>query len=316
MTYSPKGLLGLLSHQAAGGVILLLAAVLAMLINNSPLQWLYDALLGTPVIVRVGTFGLDKPLLLWINDGLMAIFFFLVGLEIKKELMTGALSSVDRAILPAIGAVGGMVVPALIYAGINIGNPAALRGWAIPSATDIAFAVAVLTLLGPRVPASLKIFLLALAILDDLGAIVIIALFYTSNLSVTSLALAAAGCAMLAALNHKGITRLAPYLLTGLFIWMCVLKSGVHATLAGSLWRSRSRCARAILLIPRCLRSLRKACILGSRSACCRCSPSPMPACRSPASPSPSCSNLSRLVLLSVCSSARASASQVRSCWQ
>ena len=233
MTDSPKGLLGLLSHQAAGGVILLLAAVLAMLINNSPLQWLYDALLETPVTVRIGALVLDKPLLLWINDGLMAIFFFFVGLEIKKELLTGALSSFDRAILPAIGAIGGMVVPALIYASINMGNPAAIRGWAIPSATDIAFAVAVLNLLGPRGPASLKVFLLALAILDDLGAIVIIALFYTLNLSVASLALAAAGCAMLAALNHQGVTRLAPYLLTGLFIWVCVLKSGVHATLAG-----------------------------------------------------------------------------------
>ena len=233
MTDSPKGLLGLLSHQAAGGVILLLAAVLAMLINNSPLQWLYDALFETPVTVRIGALVLDKPLLLWINDGLMAIFFFLVGLEIKKELLTGALSSFDRAILPAIGALGGMVVPALIYTGINIKNTAALRGWSIPTATDIAFAIAVLTVLGPRVPASLKVFLLALAILDDLGAIIIIALFYTSNLSVVSVALAAAGCAVLAALNHQSITRLAPYLLTGLFIWVCVLKSGVHATLAG-----------------------------------------------------------------------------------
>ena len=233
MTDTRKGMVGLLSHEAAGGAILLLAAMLAIAINNSPLAWLYDVLLDTPVSVRVGALVLDKPLLLWINDGLMAIFFFLVGLEIKKELLTGALSSFDRAILPALGAVGGMLVPALIYAAINAGNPAALRGWAIPAATDIAFAVGVLTLLGPRVPVSLKVFLLALAILDDLGAIVIIALFYTTGLSIVSLALAAAGCAVLATLNFRSKTRLAPYLLTGLFIWVCVLKSGIHATLAG-----------------------------------------------------------------------------------
>jgi len=224
---------GLLAHEAASGAVLLSAALLAVAIDNSPLAPLYDALLDTPVVVRIGAFGLDKPLLLWINDGLMAIFFFLVGLEIKKELLTGALSSPDRAILPGIAALGGMVVPALIYCALNVGDPVALRGWAIPSATDIAFSLAVLTLLGPRVPASLKVFLLALAILDDVGAIVIIALFYTSDLSLASLGLAAAGCAVLTVLNRRGVTRLAPYLLTGLFIWVCVLKSGVHATLAG-----------------------------------------------------------------------------------
>ena len=228
-----KNLLDFLSHDSAGGAILLLAAVVAIAISNSPLAWLYDALLNTPVTVRVGALVLDKPLLLWINDGMMAIFFFLVGLELKKELLTGDLSSVERAILPAIGAIGGMFVPAVIYAAINAGDPTALRGWAIPAATDIAFAIAVLTLLGPRVPASLKVFLLALAILDDLGAIVIIALFYTTSLSVASLALGAAGCILLLLFNRCSMTRLAPYLLTGMFIWVCVLKSGVHATLAG-----------------------------------------------------------------------------------
>ena len=235
MSQQRKGLLGLLSHEAAGGVVLLLAAVLAIALENSPLDWLYDRLLVTPVSVRIGALSLDKPLLLWINDGLMAIFFFFVGLEIKKELLTGALSSVDRALLPAVGALGGMLVPALIYTAINAGNPAALRGWAIPSATDIAFAVAVLTLLGPRVPASLKVFLLALAVLDDLGALIIIALFYTVELSSVSLVLAALGGVALAILNRLHVTRLAPYLLVGLYIWVCVLKSGVHATLAGVL---------------------------------------------------------------------------------
>jgi NhaA family Na+:H+ antiporter len=222
-----------LHHEAAGGIILLVAAIAALIASNSPLQWLYDHFLHTPVGVRVGSFALDKPLLLWINDGLMAIFFFLVGLEIKRELVRGELSTFGQAALPAIAAVGGMVVPALIYVAVNWGDAAALRGWAIPSATDIAFAVGVLAILGSRVPASLKIFLLALAILDDLGAIIIIALFYTENLSWLSLAMASAGSLLLWALNARGVTRLAPYALTGIVIWVCVLKSGVHATLAG-----------------------------------------------------------------------------------
>ena len=235
MIEKKKGLTGLLRHEAAGGALMLLAAILAIALNNSPLEWLDDALLKTPVSIRVGALVLDKSLLHWINDGLMAIFFFLVGLEIKKELVNGALSSFDRAVLPAIGALGGMIVPALIFVGFNFGDPSALRGWAISAATDIAFAVAVLTMLGPRVPASLKVFLLTLAILDDLGAIVIIALFYTSKLSMMSLALAVIGCAILTVLNRRGVTRLAPYLLTGVFVWVCVLKSGVHATLTGVL---------------------------------------------------------------------------------
>jgi NhaA family Na+:H+ antiporter len=220
-------------HEAAGGLVLLAAAISALIIDNSPLEWLYDGLLETPVAVRVGVLALDKPLLLWINDGLMAVFFFLVGLEIKRELLQGELSTFGKAALPAVAAVGGMVVPALVYVAFNAGNAAALRGWAIPSATDIAFAVGVVALLGTRVPSSLKVFLLALAILDDLGAILIIASFYTVDLHWSALLLAGAGCLVLVALNRLGVTRLAPYLLTGLFIWVCVLKSGVHATLAG-----------------------------------------------------------------------------------
>ncbi len=220
-------------HEAAGGLVLLAAAVAALIVANSRLEWLYDGLLGTPVVVRVGALALDKPLLLWINDGLMAVFFFLVGLEIKREILQGELSTFGKAALPAVAAVGGMAVPALIYVAVNAGDAAALRGWAIPSATDIAFAVGVVALLGSRVPSSLKVFLLALAILDDLGAILIIAAFYTSDLSWSSLLLAAAGVVVLLALNARGVTRLAPYLLTGVFIWVCVLKSGVHATLAG-----------------------------------------------------------------------------------
>ncbi len=222
-----------LHHEAAGGIILLVAAIAALIASNSPLQWLYHHFLDVPVGVRAGALEIQKPLLLWINDGLMAIFFFLVGLEIKRELVRGELSTFGQATLPAVAAAGGMIVPALIYVAVNWGDPAALRGWAIPAATDIAFAVGVLAVLGSKVPASLKIFLLALAILDDLGAIVIIALFYTENLSWLSLAMAAAGMLVLWALNTRNVTRLAPYALTGLVIWVCVLKSGVHATLAG-----------------------------------------------------------------------------------
>lgn len=228
-----KGLAALLHHEAAGGAVLLLAAILAMVLDNSLLSPWYDALLNTPVTLRVGALILDKPLLLWINDGLMAIFFFLVGLEIKKEMLAGALATRAKAALPIIAAIGGMAVPALIYLALNWSDSNAARGWAIPSATDIAFAVGVVALLGSRVPPALKVFLLALAIIDDLGAIVIIALFYTSSLSVVSLVLASIGIAVLAVLNWRGVARLAPYVLVGIFIWVCVLKSGVHATLAG-----------------------------------------------------------------------------------
>ncbi|HEY7669623.1 MAG TPA: Na+/H+ antiporter NhaA [Hyphomicrobium sp.] len=227
------GALAFMQHDAASGIVLLGAALLALILQNSPASWLYDGLLGTPFTVRTGGLMIDKPLLLWINDGLMAIFFFLVGLEIKRELKVGELSTRKQAALPVIAALGGMIVPALIYMMINWGDKTALQGWAIPAATDIAFAVGVLALLGPRVPTSLKVFLLALAIIDDLGAIVIIALFYTSHLSFAALALAALGVGALAILNTRGVTRVAPYLLVGVFIWVCVLESGVHATLSG-----------------------------------------------------------------------------------
>jgi NhaA family Na+:H+ antiporter len=228
-----KGALDFVQHEASGGVMLLAAALLALFLANSPLAFLYGALLDTPVSVRVGALALDKNLLHWVNDGLMAIFFFHVGLEIKRELLVGELSSVKQASLPVIGALGGMIVPALIYVAINANDARALGGWAIPTATDIAFAVGVLALVGSRVPPALKVFLLALAIIDDIGAIVIIAIFYTYHLSFEALALAAIGVAVLAMLNRGGVTRIAPYVLTGIFIWVCVLKSGVHATLAG-----------------------------------------------------------------------------------
>ena len=222
-----------LEHEAAGGIVLCIAAILALLVANSPLSALYDTLLHARVSLGYPPLVLDKSLAHWINDGLMAIFFFLVGLEIKRELLVGALASAKTAALPVIAAVGGMIVPALIYAVINWDDPVAIRGWAIPAATDIAFAVGVMALLGERVPPALKVFLLALAIIDDLGAIIIIALFYTSNLSLMALFLAALGILVLIAMNRQNVTRIAPYLLVGLFVWVCVLKSGVHATLAG-----------------------------------------------------------------------------------
>jgi NhaA family Na+:H+ antiporter len=219
--------------EAAGGIVLVVAAALAVVVSNSQFAGTYDGFLTLPLQIRVGPLDIDKPLLLWINDGLMAIFFFLVGLEIKREIIEGRLSSLQKAASPVIAAVGGMVVPALIYVVFNWDDPTALRGWAIPAATDIAFAVGVLALLGSRVPVALKVFLLALAIIDDLGAIIIIALFYTSDLSLSVLAIAAVGMAALGYLNYRGVTHTAPYVAVGVIIWVCVLKSGVHATLAG-----------------------------------------------------------------------------------
>ncbi len=222
-----------LKLEAAGGIMLVGAAALAMIMANSVLGGTYEAVLEIPVVVQVGALVIAKPLLLWINDGLMAVFFFLIGLEIKREVLQGELSSLAQASLPAVAAVGGMVVPALIFVLFNLGDSATLRGWAIPAATDIAFALGVLALLGRRAPPVLKIFLLALAIMDDLGAIIIIALFYTANLSWLSLALAGGGILVLIAFNLFGITRIAAYVLVGVVVWVCVLKSGVHATLAG-----------------------------------------------------------------------------------
>lgn len=224
-----------LKLETAGGILLLAATVLALIVANSPIAPIYQAWLDMPVEVRVGGFELAKPFLLWVNDGLMAVFFFLVGLELKRELIEGELSNPREAVLPAIAAVGGIAVPALCYVVINWGNPVALKGWAIPAATDIAFALAVLASLGKRVPTALKVFLVSLAIIDDIGAIVIIALFYTAELSITSLWIAAVAMVVLYLFNLRRITKIEPYVLVGIVLWIAVLKSGVHATLAGVL---------------------------------------------------------------------------------
>jgi NhaA family Na+:H+ antiporter len=224
-----------LRHQAAGGIVLLAAAVLAFALTNSPLADYYLRFFELHLTVKLGDIGLDKSLNHWINDGLMAIFFFLVGLEIKRELIEGELSSPRQAALPAVAAVGGMALPALVYILFNSGTPEALDGWAIPAATDIAFAMGVISLLGNRVPESLKIFLLALAIIDDLGAIIIIAMFYTADLSLLALGLASIGVAVLIVMNRLKVQSLAAYVLVGVYVWACVLESGVHATLAGSV---------------------------------------------------------------------------------
>ncbi|MEJ2407381.1 MAG: Na+/H+ antiporter NhaA [Candidatus Thiodiazotropha sp.] len=219
--------------ESASGILLIIATVLAMLAQNSPLSHWYDALLGTEVELRVGAFQLQKPLLLWINDGLMALFFFVVGLELKREVLEGEMSRPSQLVLPTLAAIGGMAMPALIYSYINWGDSMAMEGWAIPSATDIAFTLGVLSLLGNRVPSALKLFLLTLAIIDDLGAIIIIAVFYSTNLSMLSLSVASAALVVLFFLNRRGVVGIAPYLLVGSVLWVAVLKSGVHATLAG-----------------------------------------------------------------------------------
>ena len=221
--------------ETSGGVVLMIAAIFAMIIANTPLSATYDLILGTYIKVGIGNFEIAKPAILWINDGLMAIFFFLVGLEIKREVLAGELSSFDKAILPIMAAIGGMAVPGIIFAIVNWGTPENLNGWAIPTATDIAFALGILALIGSRAPIALKIFLLAIAIIDDLGAIVIIAIFYTSELSINALSISMIGFAAAIALNRLGIQRTAPYLLVGIIVWVFVLKSGVHATLAGVL---------------------------------------------------------------------------------
>ena len=219
--------------ESSAGLLLIAAAMLAMIASNTALAAGYDGLLSTMVAIQVGSYDITKPLLLWINDGLMAAFFFLVGLEIKREVLEGELSSFDKASLPIFAAIGGMAAPALIYAGFNWGNPETISGWAIPAATDIAFALGFLALAAARAPVSLKILLLAIAIIDDLGAIAIIALFYTANLSMTALTLALVGVAALFVLNRTGVKAVAPYIMIGAIVWVFVLKSGVHATLAG-----------------------------------------------------------------------------------
>jgi NhaA family Na+:H+ antiporter len=219
--------------ESSAGILLMLAGVLALAANNSFLAGAYDGLLATPVVIQIGALLIDKPLVLWINDGLMAIFFFLVGLEIKREVLQGELSTLDKSALPVFAAIGGVAAPALVYVFFNSGDAEAIRGWAIPAATDIAFALGVLALLGKRAPVSLKVLLLAIAIIDDLAAILIIAFFYTPELSLSALSFAGAGVISLVLLNLAGVTRITPYALVGAFIWVCVLKSGVHATLAG-----------------------------------------------------------------------------------
>ncbi|MGH7497771.1 MAG: Na+/H+ antiporter NhaA [Gemmatimonadales bacterium] len=219
--------------QAAGGIFLMLATVVALVLANTRAEGLYQAFLDTPVEIRIGALRVAKPLVLWINDGLMAVFFFLVGLEIKREVMEGELASRAQIALPALAAAGGMAAPAAIYWWFNRSHPVAARGWAIPAATDIAFALGVLSLLGPRVPRSLKVFLLTLAILDDLGAILIIALLYTERMSWASLGVAMAAIAALAILNATRVMSVPAYLFVGLVLWVAVLKSGIHATLAG-----------------------------------------------------------------------------------
>jgi len=220
-------------HEAFSGLLLFAAALLAVALDNSAMSWAYDAILNTPASVSVGDLKLDKPLLLWINDGLMAIFFLLVGLELKREFLEGQLSTKDQIILPGLAAIGGIVLPAAVYITINWSSPELMKGWAIPTATDIAFALGILSLLGNRVPLSLKIFLMALAILDDLGAIVIIAVLYTVDLSILSIAFATAALALLVFFNWIGVARKAAYIILGVVLWVSVLKSGVHATLAG-----------------------------------------------------------------------------------
>lgn len=217
------------------GILLAVAAVAALVVANSPLAGAYRDLLATPGTIRIGTLGIEKPLILWINDGLMAVFFFLVGLEIKREVIEGELSRWQQVVLPALTAVGGMAVPALVFLYVAGGDPLAADGWAIPSATDIAFALGILSLFGPRVPPALKVFLLSVAVLDDLLAIVIIAIFFTSQLSALSMILAGAALAVLLAMTRMRVLRLFPYLVVGFFMWSFVLKSGVHATLAGVL---------------------------------------------------------------------------------
>jgi len=222
-----------LQLESASGILLMVAAMLAMIAANSPAADMYAYFIDTPVEIRIGALQIAKPLLLWVNDGLMAIFFFLVGLELKREFLEGELSRPANIMLPAIGAVGGMAVPVAIFVWFNHGDTAAMQGWAIPAATDIAFALGILMLLGSRVPVSLKVFLVSLAIFDDLGAIVIIAVFYSSDLSVNALVFGGLCLVLLGVMNWRGVATVSPYVVVGIIMWIAVLKSGVHATLAG-----------------------------------------------------------------------------------
>jgi NhaA family Na+:H+ antiporter len=222
-----------LQMESAGGLVLMAGAALALVAANSPLADYYDLFIETPVEVRIGRLEIAKPLLLWVNDGLMAVFFFLVGLEVKREILEGELSRPSNVLLPALGAVGGIVAPVGLYVAFNHSDPVGLNGWAIPAATDIAFALGILMILGKRVPVSLKVFLVSLAIFDDLGAIVIIALFYSSKLSMSALVVASLCLLILGILNWRHVSAVPAYVLVGIVMWVAVLKSGVHATLAG-----------------------------------------------------------------------------------
>lgn len=222
-----------LAMESAGGIVLIVAAIIAILMANTGLYEIYQQVLNTQIQLRISSLDLDKTLAHWVNDGLMAVFFLLIGLEVKRELVSGALSSREKAMFPALAAVGGMVFPALWFTLFNQGEEINMNGWAIPTATDIAFALGVMALLGKRVPISLKVFLLALAIIDDLGAIIIIALFYNHGLSMPALSVAALGIGCLFWLNRAQVHNLVPYLILGWIVWAAILKSGVHATLAG-----------------------------------------------------------------------------------
>lgn len=222
-----------MSKELLSGILLMLAAILAIVVANSPLHGVYNLMIEIPFTVKLGDWGLSKPLLLWINDGLMALFFFQIGLELKKEFLEGELANPKNLVLPLIGALGGMIVPGAIYFAINHADEVAVKGWAIPAATDIAFALGVLAVLGNRVPPALKIFLASLAIFDDMGAIVIIALFYTSKISLFSLLIVAASIVALFLVNRRNVQSRIPYIVLGLIMWHAMLKSGVHATLAG-----------------------------------------------------------------------------------
>ncbi len=222
-----------LKQESAGGIVLIIAAALALVIANSPLAPVYFGTLETKLNVSFGDFEINKGLILWINDGLMAIFFFLIGLEVKREIISGQLSSWDKASLPLAAAVGGMAIPALIFVAFNWNSPESIGGWAIPAATDIAFALGILSLLGPRVPVAMKALLLAIAVIDDIGAITVIALFYTGEIKTDMLIGGGVMLALLFALGRLRIASSIPYVLLTLIMWVFILKSGVHATLAG-----------------------------------------------------------------------------------
>ena len=228
-----KTIKAFIKKDSASGILLIFATLLALLFSNTAMSSLYNSFLHIPVEIRVGALHLDKSLYHWVNDGLMAIFFLLIGLEVKREIIEGHLSSIKQVVLPGMAALGGMLVPALVYLLFNYQHDIAVNGWAIPTATDIAFALGILMLLGDRVPVSLKIFLMALAIIDDLGAIVIIAIFYTADLSTLAITTATVSLTVLVMMNYFGVAKKAAYIVVGIILWVSVLKSGVHATLAG-----------------------------------------------------------------------------------